>query len=148
MKRTRSKDGGSEPAQATSLPLNLIRCEWNPEFSTRRKLDYSVENSYIETQAKFEVEESVVRFFMRGPDGSDVCLPQADKVEAYCFGANLESLQAEVGEVSEPLVALVDERSYAEGEGHSRTCRKPLTARNLYTELKKPVRCLTLTHIS
>ena len=141
-------DGGSGSAQAPSPSLNLIRCEWNPDFATRRDLDRSVENNpYIETIAGLGVEENVVRIFMGGSNDA-VCLPQADKVEAYCFGANLESLQAEVGEVSEPLVALVDERSYAEGEGHSRTCRKPLTARNLYTELKKPVRCLTLTHIS
>ena len=39
-------------------------------------------------------DESAVRAFMRGPDESDVCLPQADKVEAFCYGANLESLQA------------------------------------------------------
>jgi hypothetical protein len=46
--------------------------------------------------------ESLVRAFMRGPGESDVCLPQADKVEAFCFGANLESPRAEKGKVSEP----------------------------------------------
>jgi hypothetical protein len=54
--------------------------------------------------------ESVVRAFMRGSDESDVCLPQADKVEAFCFGANLESPRAEKGKVSEALIAWLDER--------------------------------------
>jgi hypothetical protein len=126
--------------------MNLIPCEWNPEFATRRDLDYSIENKpYIEARAELGVEdERVVRALMRGPDESDVCVPRADKVEAFCFGANLESLRAENGKVSEPLVAWLDERSFA-GEGCSRTYRGPLTARDLYKELKKPVRCLILT---
>jgi hypothetical protein len=132
------------------IMMDLIPYEWNPEFATRRDLDYSIENKpYIEARAELGVEdESVVRAFMRGPDESDVCLPQADKVQAFCFGANLESLRAEKGEVSEPLVAWLDERSFAGGEGCSRTYRGPLTARDLYKELKKPVRCLILTPIS
>jgi hypothetical protein len=148
------EDGGkSEFAQAANPFLNLMPCEWNPKFTTRRKLDYSIENKpYIEARAEIGVEdnvetraepgeeESVVRAFMRGPDESDVCLPQADKVEAFCFGANLESLQAEAEKVSEPPVAWLDERSFATGEGRSRTYRGPLTARDLYKELKKPVR--------
>jgi hypothetical protein len=120
--------------------MNLIPREWKPEFATRRALDYSVENKpYIEEQAELGIEdESVVRVFMRGPDESDVCLPQADKVEAFCFGASLESLQAETGKAR---VALLDERSFAGEKGCSRTYRGPLTARDLYVELKKPVRC-------
>jgi hypothetical protein len=127
--------------------MNLIpSCEWNLEFATRRDLNCSIENKpYIEARAELGVEdESVVRAFMRGPDESDVCLPQADKVAAFCFGANLEFLRAEIRKVSEPLVAWLDERSFA-GEGCSRTYRGPLTAHDLYRELKKPVRCLTLT---
>ena len=131
--------------QASSPFLNLIACEWNPEFATRRDLDYSIENKPdIEARVELGVEdENVVRAFMRGHDESDVCLPQADKVEAFCFGANLESLRAEKGKVSEPLVAWLDERSFAGGKCRSRTYRGPLTARNLYKELKKPVRSLT-----
>jgi hypothetical protein len=153
------EDGGeSESAQAASPFLNPMPCEWNPKFMTRRDLDYSTENKpYIEARAELGVEdnvetraelgeeESVVRTFMRGPDESDVCLPQADKVEAFCFGANLESLKVEAGKVSETPVAWLDERSFATGKGHSRTYRGPLTARDLYKELKKPVRYLILT---
>jgi len=141
-------DGGSGSAQAPSPSLNLIRCEWNPDFATRRDLDRSVENNpYIETIAGLGVEENVVRIFMGGSNDA-VCLPQADKVEAICFGSNLESLQAENGEVSKLFVAWLDERSFAEGKGRSRKYRNPLTARDLYKELKKPVRCLILTPIS
>jgi hypothetical protein len=141
--------------------LNLISCEWSPKFATRRDLDYSIENMpYVEARAELGVEdnvetgggpgeeESVVRAFMRGHEESDVCLPEADKVEAFCFGANLESLRAETGKVSEPFVAWLDERSFAAGKGRSRSYRGPLTARDLYKELKKPVRPLILTRIS
>jgi hypothetical protein len=141
--------------------MDLIRHEWNPEFATRRKLDYSVENKpYIEAREELGVEdnmethaepgeeESLVRVFMRSPGESDVCLPQADKVETFCFGANLESLRAEKGKANEPLVAWLDERSFAGGKGCSRPYRGPLTARDLYKELKKPVRYLILTPIS
>jgi hypothetical protein len=122
---------------------DLIPCEWNPEFARRRDLNYSTENKpYVETRAELGVEdESVIRAFMRGPDDSDACLPQADKVEAFCFGANLESLRAEKRKVDEPLVAWLDERNFARGKACSRTYRGPLTSRDLYTELKKPVRC-------
>jgi hypothetical protein len=125
--------------------MNLIRCEWNPEFARRRDLNYCIENKpYIEARAELGVEdENVVRAFMRGPDESDVCVPQADKVEEFCFGANLKSLRSEKEKISEPSVAWLDERSFARGEGCSRAYRGPLTARNLYKELKKPVRSLT-----
>jgi hypothetical protein len=120
---------------------------WNPEFATRRDLDYSIENKpYIEARAELGVEEeNVVRAFMRGPDESHVCVPQADKVEEFCFGASLESLRAEKGKASEPFVAWLDERSFKGGKGRSRTYRRPLTARDLYKELKKPVRSVILT---
>ena len=145
--------GGLESVQAASPFLTLIPCEWNPKFATRRDLDYSIENKphvearaelwaedNLETHTEPGEEESVVRMFMRGSDESDVCLHQADKVEAFCFGANLESLRVEKGKVGEPFVALLDERSFATGNGHSRTYRGPLTAGDLYKELKKPVR--------
>src|SRR5947209_19411125 len=86
--------------------VNPIPCEWNREFATRRDLHYNTENEpYIEWRAKLEAkdvetraesgeDESVIRTFMRGPDESDVCLPQADKIENFCDGANLESLRA------------------------------------------------------
>jgi hypothetical protein len=135
--------------------MNLIHCEWNPEFARRRDLNHSIENKpHIEARAELGVEdnvetraepepgegESVVRAFMRGPDESDICLPRADRVEAFCFGANLESLRAEKGKVSEPLVAWLDERSFAGEKSRSRAYRGPLTSRDLYKELKKPVR--------
>jgi hypothetical protein len=132
-------------ATANIMALNPIPCEWDPEFATRRDLDYSIENKpYIEARAELGIEdESIVRAFMCGPDESDACVPQVDKVEAFCCGASLESLRAEKekGKASEPLVAWLDERSFAGGEGNSRTYRGPLTARDLYKELKKPVRC-------
>jgi hypothetical protein len=142
--KVKEDGGGSESVRASNSFLNLMPCEWNPEFATRRDLDYSTENQpYIEWRAQLGVEdESVVRAFMRRLDEPDVCLPQADKVEKFCYGANLESLQAETRRASEaPLVAWLDERSFEGGIGRSRTYRGPLTAHGLYKELRKPVRC-------
>jgi hypothetical protein len=136
--------------------MYLFPREWYPKFATHRDLDYSIENKpHIEYRAEVGVEdnaeargepgeeENVIRAFMCGPDESDVCLPQADKVEAFCFGASLKSLRAETGKVSEPLAAWLDERSFAGEKRYSRTYREPLTALDLYKELKKPVRFLT-----
>jgi hypothetical protein len=131
--------------------VNPIPCGWNPEFATRRPLHYNTENEpYIEWRAKLEAkdvetraepgeEESVIQTFMLGPDESDVCLPQADKIESFCDGASLESLRT----ASEllPPVAWLDERSFEGGIERPRAYRDPLTARGLYEELKKPVRC-------
>jgi len=79
---------------------------------------------------------------MQNPDESDACLPQADKVEAYCFGASLERLRAEEGKASQLPVAYLDERSSVGGgaPGRSRPYRMPLTSPELYRELLKPVR--------
>jgi hypothetical protein len=98
--------------------MNPIPCVWNPEFATRRDLDYSTKNKpYIKARAELGVEyENVVRAFMRGPNESNVCVPQADKAEEFCFGANLESLRAEKGKVSESFVAWLEERSSAGGD--------------------------------
>jgi hypothetical protein len=143
------EDGGLGPVQAPSP------CEWNPEFTTRRDLPYSIiENGiHIEVRAQLGVEdnaetraepgeeENVVRAFMRDPHESDICLPYAEKVEAFCFGASLKSLQEEEKEVSGHPVAWLDERKFAlEGKERSRSYRRPLTSRDLYKELRKPVR--------
>jgi hypothetical protein len=124
--------GGPEPSRFLSLrPL-----EWNPIFMTRREnLRYAVENEpYIERG----LEDDVIRGFMKGDDESDACLPRADKVEQYCFGASLGMLQAEKGDVGGPI-ALLDERSSAGGKEQARQYRGPLTAPRLYEELKRPV---------
>ena len=99
------EDGGGSGSVQSLSPFPVVHCPWNPEFTTRRDLDYSTENEiHIEVRAALGAEvKNVVRAFMLGPDESDVCLPQADKVEAFCFGASLESLERR--DVSEPPVA-------------------------------------------
>ncbi|KAF4629532.1 hypothetical protein G7Y89_g8613 [Cudoniella acicularis] len=162
---TRTKDGrgGSESVYSRRPFLNLITCEWNPQFATRGQINYDTENKpWIESRAELGAEddgethaepgenENDIRAFMHGPDESDVCLPRVDRMGAFCFGASLESLQAEKleGKVRDPYVAWLDERSFATGEkkGRPRTYRGPLTARDLYRELKKPrFRCRSST---
>jgi len=133
--------------------MNLVSpCGWNSDFAIRRDdLDYEMENTpYVEWLAMLGPEnpsdpgddEGVVRTFMKAHDESDVCTPQADKVEAFCAGTSLQSLRSEKWKGNKPLppVALLDERSFKDGAGRSRTYREPLTAHGLYQELKKPVR--------
>jgi len=134
MLRKRKPTGrGSKPSPF----LNLTPCEWNPIFTTRREdFQYALENEpWIEG---FDLEDGVVRCFMKSYDESDACLPRADKVEQYCFGATLEALKAEKGEIGEPI-AWLDERGSVRGKEQARGYRGPLTARRLYQELKRPV---------
>jgi hypothetical protein len=118
--------------------LNLTPREWNPIFTTRREdTQYADENKpWIEG---LDLEDGVVRCFMKSYDESDACLPRADKVEQYCFGATLEALEAEKGEIDGPIIAWLDERSSDRGLERARIYRGPLTARRLYQELKRPV---------
>ena len=132
--------------------MNLVSpCGWDPDFAIRRDLDYEAENTpYVELLAKLGPEnpsdpgddEGVVRTFMKAHDESDVCTPQADKVEAFCAGRSLQSLRTDKWKGNKPLpqVALLDERSFKDGARRSRTYRGHLTALGLYHELKKPVR--------
>lgn len=141
----------------SSFP-NLVPCKWNPEFSKRRYLDYRTENcpyiewlaqlgleGNVETHVERDDEENVIRVFMRSAEESDICLPRADGVGDFCNGANLDALRAKKGKVGEPLVAWLEERSSVGGTARSRAYRGPLTAHDLYRELKRPVRCSVLS---
>ena len=134
-RQKKQNGGGSEPSHF----LNLTPCEWNPIFATRRQdVNYAIENEpFIEGR---EVEDSIVRCFMKSYDESDACLPRADSVEEFCFGASLGALQAKKGEASERFVAWLDERSSAAGKEEARAYRGPLSAQRLCQELKRPVR--------
>jgi hypothetical protein len=134
--RKRKQTGALRGSELSPF-LNLTPYEWNPIFATRRQnINYANENKpYIQDPV---ADENVVRCFMKSSIESDACLPRADKVEDYCFGATLEALQAEKGDVGEPI-AWLDERSSAGGKERARGYRGPLTARRLYQELKRPV---------
>jgi hypothetical protein len=118
---------------------------WPPEFRKRRDIDISLENKpYIESFGELtetdDEDQGVIRAFMRHPGDSDICQPAADLVEKYCSGRTLETLRAErTGlELNQlPRVALLDERCFQDGEQGSRAYRGPLTAYELYRELKK-----------
>jgi hypothetical protein len=133
LRKRRSAGGGSKPSPF----LNLTPSEWPLIFDSRREdVLYAIENKpFIESR---EPEDSVVRCFMKNYDESDACLPRADKVEQYCFGATMEALKSEKGVVGEPI-AWLDERSSAGGNEQVRRYRGPLTPRRLYQELKRPV---------
>jgi len=132
------KGGGGYERVLISTSISF---EWPEEFKSRREIvDNDAENRpLIEALAggsAVEEEETAVRAFMQGPDEPDNCLPQADKVQLFCSQANLNSLKSnEKGD----LVALLDDRSFEEGNEGPRDHRGPLTARDLYHELRKPV---------
>jgi hypothetical protein len=67
-----------------------------------------------------------------------ILLPQADKIENFCYGTNLESLRA--ARESLPPVAWLGERNFEGKIERPRAYREPLTAHDLYIELKKLIR--------
>jgi len=137
--------------------------EWRPEFGKHSTICKETENeSYIEfpsralsdefVQPQFEddgneedqaehgdEEESAIRRFMRG-DELNVCLPQADKVEKFCVGASLDSLQEGAAAEALPPIAYLYERACQEGTPQSRPDIGRLNARDLYRQLRRPVR--------
>jgi hypothetical protein len=116
---------------------NLAPAEWNSIFESRRgDIDYAIENKPL--IAGRDLEDSVVRCFMKSKDESDACLPRSQKVEAYCRGATLDALQEEEVDVGGPN-SWLDERSYAGGKEQARGYRGLLTPRSLYHELRRPV---------
>ncbi|OQU98776.1 hypothetical protein CLAIMM_04506 [Cladophialophora immunda] len=136
--------------QAHSSLLNIC---WDPEFSTRRDLCYKSENeSYLKSIADWESEspvgspgwlsdlENAIRGFMRGPDQSDSCTPEADIVLAFCHKSTFKQLLGETEAIysSLPQNAWLDERHFREGKVQARTQRGALTARELYNALNAP----------
>ncbi|KIY03479.1 uncharacterized protein Z520_00170 [Fonsecaea multimorphosa CBS 102226] len=133
---------------------SLLNIRWDPEFSTRRELSYESENeSYLRSIADWESENPVgstgwledldnaVRGFMRGPDQSDACTPEADIVLAFCHNSTFKQLlgQTEAIHSLSPRNAWLDERNFREGRVQARTQRGALTARQLYDALNAPV---------
>jgi hypothetical protein len=115
---------------------------WNQTFASRQSLDYSNENKpYVEYKENPDVD--VIRFFMRNFTGQpERCLHQAEAVEGFCSGASLEALQGGVDENIQRPVALLDDRSNTEVDSQRGYCRPhkgPLTASQLFQELKKQV---------
>jgi len=116
---------------------NLAPAEWNSIFEARRDdVDYAIENKPL--IAERDLEDGVVRCFMKSKEESDACLPRPEKVEAYCRGATLDALQEEKVDVGGPN-AWLDERSSAGGKEQARGYRGLLTPRSLYHELRRPV---------
>ncbi|KIX00328.1 uncharacterized protein Z518_10467 [Rhinocladiella mackenziei CBS 650.93] len=85
-------------------------------------------------------EKNVIRDFMQDSDKSELCQPQADKVDDFAWGGDLDLLAAETwkGPRSLPFVAWLDERSSEGGVERSRPYRGLLTAHDLHRQLKKP----------
>jgi hypothetical protein len=148
--RVKEFKGAKGCTQTSSPLLTLLTCGWNPKFTTRREeVDCRIDNKpFIEARAEIGLEdnmetrpelgedENIIRTFMCSRHESDI---RTDKVEAFCFGANLKLLQEGKGECSEKVVAWLDERSFEAGKSLPRTKPGPLTANRLYKELKKPV---------
>lgn len=122
-------------------------------FSEPRYIEPETENkSLLEIIAAAECEhedgslawlielENAIREFMRGNE-SDICTPEADIVLAFCSGSSFERFFQKRRTADNVLqqVALLDERNFRDGGVQARAQKGPLTALELYEQLKKPV---------
>lgn len=145
----------SHSGQLTTQALrSILNSDWSPEFSKRRELHCEAENQILlETIAEVgsehrvgsrsrlvELEDSIKRF-MQGHHGSDIVTPEADIVLAFCYDSSFERLLEEPETVNRSLQqnAWLDDRNFRDGGVQARAQKGPLTALELYTELKKPV---------
>ncbi|KIW20657.1 hypothetical protein PV08_01234 [Exophiala spinifera] len=152
-----------EAPAAHAADLFYQRCPttWNPEFSTRRSVEAICDSeniSWLELRERVlvaaaegaqennancedeadedeEEEESVIRVFMKDYYAPDFLLPQADMVEDYTFGADLDRLKKPTWE-GHPLQckAWVGEG----GVGWFEASTEWLTAHDLYRALRTP----------
>ncbi|KIX09865.1 uncharacterized protein Z518_00946 [Rhinocladiella mackenziei CBS 650.93] len=145
--KAKTDGGGSEYARATGSSLRPCPTDWHSRFAMRQAPSSTENKPYIESRAATKVEEDkeariepeedddLVRDFMRGSNEIDICLPSADLVEAFCDGANLQTLRKQKGL---GLVALLIERCIQKGIECPREPLAPLTAVDLLGELRKP----------
>jgi hypothetical protein len=132
---------------------SFLRICWNLVFSEPQYIESQTENkSLLEIIAGAECEDEVgslawlnelenaIREFMRGNE-SDICTPEADIVLAFCSASSFEKFFQRRGTADKALqqVALLDERNFREGGVQARAQKGPLTALELYEQLKKPV---------
>jgi hypothetical protein len=130
---------GSESIRPANPFLNLTAREWDPILATRRdNLDYASENMPLIEGLDLDLKDGSIECFMKSSNESDTCFARVEKVREYCFSASLEALTAGKGNIGGP-VAWLDERSSAGNMERVRAYRGPLTARQLYQKLKRPV---------
>ena len=130
---------GSELEAENKFLLEVITAN-EPEHEVEYK---SLLEGAVATGPEHEIgtlteSENAIRDFMRGPDDSDICTPEADTVLAFCSKSSLQHLLRKTGPPL-PQVAWLDERNFLDGKVQARAQEGPLTALSLYKQLKKPV---------
>ncbi|EXJ63273.1 uncharacterized protein A1O5_11594 [Cladophialophora psammophila CBS 110553] len=109
---------------------------WPAEFKRRRNLDLAMENRpYIDVAEESRHLRDMISEFMQDPEGYGGSDPRADKVRDFCLGTSLGAIR---DQQAAPYVAWLDERSFENGQCCPRAYRGPLTARELYAQLRKP----------
>lgn len=136
-----------------SAAQSQLPYRWNHEFGTRRNLDHGMENTpHVVTQAELHQQiddeepppkpgrpDPMIRIFMKDADDWDLCMSHVHRLESFCSTATLGELINEKGAANVAPVAWLDERGFVGGQMRPRTQRGPLTQRELYLELLKPV---------
>lgn len=127
------------PLHLQSVPCSCeavrSRSHWPKEFTTRRTdIDLASENvPYVDKLAELGYQGNLVHGFMLDLESPNFGGSAGGMVNDFCKDVDISSLSHQQ---SDP-VAWLDERSF---EGGPRKYRGPLTALDLYNELKRPVR--------
>jgi len=149
-----NKPGPSEPASAQAGGSFQDIC-WNLVFTEPRCIQFETENTpLLEVLVAYGSEhehevgsrawvvelENGIRDFMRGNE-SDICTPEADTILGFLSESSFERFfQRELtGDKASQQVAFLDERNFQHNGDQARAQKGPLTALELYDQLKKPV---------
>jgi hypothetical protein len=129
-----------------SVPAS-IECNWAPQFSSRRHPSQYAQENKSRLLRIYEASDNrgnVIELFMKDARDAPRYSNQVDLVMRYCGDIDLCSLEnANLKEINEPIALLDDRKEDLYGaagdDGLYRQQQGPLSPRQLYRELQKPV---------
>ncbi|KIW90918.1 uncharacterized protein Z519_08701 [Cladophialophora bantiana CBS 173.52] len=145
--RTISEPDSSLQPESQLPPESTVHVDvWPAEFKRPRNLNLAMENRpCIEVAEESRHLRDMISEFMQDPKGYGGSDPRADQVRDFCLGTCLGAVR---DQQEASYVAWLDERSFENGQCCPRPYQGPLTARELYAQLRKPVGHLFLDPIS
>ena len=114
---------------------------WDQAFTREPCFNYGTDSPYVELWKEYSSAQPVIRSFMQDSEDSERFRSQLQRIEEFCAGLGLQSLNRldGFGCENETPCALLDDRSNDGGPSCSRTYLGPLTALGLYGQLKRKV---------